>query len=168
MEEKMLIHEHKNRLLDLREEWTATWEEYSREARLAAGNALVDLYEDGTSITELGKLWGTSDRKTIMNLMEYTGRYKPRQRRRMGAPSTQATAAPKLPWSKGRTYSKEVDGNKVTIRVPKVEELEWSEQADQLEPLKGSAEATWIDGLFVEGDQKLQAEKKAGNSVFTV
>lgn len=164
----MDVVRHKMRLKNLRKEWRGTWEEYSREARKEAGLELLKLYQEGMSLTELGELWGTSDRKTITDLLELTGGYK--RRTYVKAAEKERTkkeleeVATRKEWLEGKTYTIETasDGA-TTIIVPEVEAVPWSEQAEAMDPVSGEARATWQGGLFTGGDHKMQAELLNGD-----
>lgn len=61
----------KNRIANKRAEWKETQEEFMRPAYEEAGNHLRTLQNAGLSISQLSTYWGTTNRNTIYNFLDY-------------------------------------------------------------------------------------------------
>lgn len=149
------MRDFRNELKQLREAHNRSWESYSLPLRKEAGEALLELHQKGSTISELCAIYGTKDRGTVIDLLRLADGYEPRER----GPRKKQPKQSKQ-WDEGETFFITWDGTKKTIRVPNPRDLEWLSKKPRS---NDELVATWDDGLFVSGSRELHAELLAGN-----
>lgn len=156
--------------LDLNhEEWLQSRDEFLNPTRREIGNYLRNLQNQGWSISALAELWGTKDRKTIYDFLEFAD--EPHNgmqvRRRKGETLTEALRRAKAPKKKKKPtkvkrlrdhLKKTFDEENNTITVTTTEPVpvvcwpkDMPEHARPTEPWEGAA--TWeLDTSLIVSD----------------